>query len=71
MLTSNTTDPISNTHAEKAREYLEAIRWPNGPVCPHCGVVNSATLKGQSPSPRPLPVQGMREAIFRDGRHGL
>lgn len=22
----------------KAREYLEAIRWPNGPVCPHCGV---------------------------------
>jgi transposase-like protein len=19
-----------------AREYLEAIRWPNGPVCPHC-----------------------------------
>ena len=23
--------------ADKAREYLEAIRWPNGPVCPHCG----------------------------------
>lgn len=21
----------------KAREYLEAVRWPNGPVCPHCG----------------------------------
>lgn len=21
---------------EKAREYLEAIRWPNGVVCPHC-----------------------------------
>jgi transposase-like protein len=21
----------------KAAEYLEAIRWPNGPVCPHCG----------------------------------
>lgn len=20
-----------------AREYLESIRWPNGPVCPHCG----------------------------------
>ena len=20
----------------EAREYLEAIRWPNGPVCPHC-----------------------------------
>ena len=24
--------------AEKAREYLESIRWPNGPVCPKCGV---------------------------------
>ncbi len=21
----------------KAAEYLESIRWPNGPVCPHCG----------------------------------
>jgi transposase-like protein len=21
----------------KAAEYLEAIRWPNGPECPHCG----------------------------------
>lgn len=24
---------------DKAREYLEALRWPNGPVCPHCGSV--------------------------------
>lgn len=23
---------------DKAREHLEALRWPNGPVCPHCGV---------------------------------
>jgi transposase-like protein len=23
--------------AEKAREYLEGVRWPNGAVCPHCG----------------------------------
>ena len=22
---------------EAARQYLESIRWPNGPVCPHCG----------------------------------
>src|SRR5262245_34884044 len=20
-----------------AAEYLESLRWPNGPVCPHCG----------------------------------
>jgi transposase-like protein len=23
--------------ADKAREHLEAIHWPNGPVCPTCG----------------------------------
>lgn len=22
---------------DAAREHLESIRWPNGPVCPHCG----------------------------------
>src|SRR5208282_1782089 len=22
-----------------AREYLEALRWPEGPVCPHCGTL--------------------------------
>jgi transposase-like protein len=24
------------TDAEAAAEYLESIRWPDGPVCPHC-----------------------------------
>ncbi|HWB85310.1 MAG TPA: IS1595 family transposase [Bryobacteraceae bacterium] len=27
---------------EKAREFLESKRWPNGPECPHCGVVGEA-----------------------------
>lgn len=27
--------------ADKAREYLEALRWPSGPVCPHCGSVEA------------------------------
>ncbi len=22
---------------EAARDYFEALRWPSGPVCPHCG----------------------------------
>lgn len=30
------------TDEEKAREFLEKKRWPNGPVCPHCGEVNNA-----------------------------
>ena len=28
---------------DKAREYLEAKRWPDGPVCPHCGILDEAT----------------------------
>ncbi|MGD9537199.1 MAG: IS1595 family transposase [Alphaproteobacteria bacterium] len=27
----------------KAREWLEAALWPDGPVCPHCGVLDQAT----------------------------
>lgn len=27
---------------EAAREWFEAMRWPEGPVCPHCGVVGRA-----------------------------
>jgi transposase-like protein len=30
------TDPIFSD-ANKARAHFEAIRWPNGPSCPHCG----------------------------------
>jgi transposase-like protein len=30
----------------------EAVRWPNGPECPHCGVVGEATeMKGKSTRP--------------------
>jgi transposase-like protein len=31
------------TDAKAAREHLEAIRWPDGPVCPHCGVQDKAS----------------------------
>lgn len=29
--------------AEKARDWLEALLWPEGPVCPHCGCIDNAT----------------------------
>jgi transposase-like protein len=34
----------------KAREWLEARVWPNGPVCPHCGATSEHTtgLHGQA-----------------------
>jgi len=28
--------------ADKAREFLEMKRWPEGPICPHCGVIGDA-----------------------------
>jgi transposase-like protein len=35
-----------------ARKHLEAIQWPDGPICPHCGVINEATrLEGKSTRP--------------------
>ncbi len=41
-------NPIYNDD-EKAREHLEALRWPNGAICPRCGVVGNSTLmKGKS-----------------------
>jgi transposase-like protein len=35
--------------ADKAREYLENLRWANGVTCPHCGVIGAHyLLKGKS-----------------------
>lgn len=30
------------TDETAAREYLERLLWPEGPVCPHCGTINHA-----------------------------
>ena len=31
------------TDENAAREHLEAIQWPQGPICPHCGVIDHAS----------------------------
>lgn len=41
------TDPIFHDD-EKAREWLEVARWPNGPNCPHCGSVEVTRLEGKA-----------------------
>lgn len=44
--------PKRFTDQSSAREHLEGLLWPNGPICPHCTSVNTATkLKGQSTRP--------------------
>src|ERR1700722_15208016 len=37
-MTADLTNPIF-TDEETARKHFEAIRWPDGPECPHCGTV--------------------------------
>ena len=40
------------TDENKAREYLEAQRWADGPECPHCGAVDEATaMQGKAHRP--------------------
>lgn len=44
--------PARFTNADAARQHLESLLWPDGPVCAHCGVIGEATaLKGQSTRP--------------------
>ncbi len=48
----NLTNPIYQD-ADKARVHLEALRWPAGPVCPHCGSISKEhyALKGKTTRP--------------------
>ena len=46
----NLTDPIFHD-MDKARAWLEASRWPDGPYCPHCGSTNVAVMGGKAHRP--------------------
>jgi len=42
------------TDEDQAREALEAIRWPDGPICPHCGNSDQDRIaKAQGKAVRP------------------
>ena len=47
---TNITNPIFQD-ADKAREHLEAVQWPDGPVCPHCESKNARKLRGKAHRP--------------------
>jgi len=49
--TVDLTNPIFNDK-DKAREYLEQIRWPKGAICPHCGC-DERIMKLEGKSHRP------------------
>lgn len=46
---------------EAARQYLEAVRWPNGPVCPHCGNDDRTKIYDLAPNPAKGIRAGLRE----------
>jgi transposase-like protein len=59
----NLTDPIFHND-DAARAHLEAIRWPNGPVCPHCGNADGekiTRLQGKSHRPGLFQCNECRE----------
>jgi transposase-like protein len=45
-------NPIFNDETQ-AREWLEARVWPQGPVCPHCGVTSEHVTKLEGSKHRP------------------
>jgi transposase-like protein len=50
-MTAEFQNPIFNDE-DKAREALEAVRWPNGPYCPHCAATDRiAKVEGKSARP--------------------
>jgi transposase-like protein len=56
MTTANLQNPIF-TDDTKAREWLEARVWPNGPVCPHCGAPSDLVTKLHGKAHRPGTYQ--------------
>src|ERR1700722_11112671 len=49
---SNLKNPIYHDD-DAARAHLEALLWPQGPVCPRCGVMEDRITKLQGASTRP------------------
>jgi transposase-like protein len=46
---------------DAAREYLESVRWPNGPVCPHCGNCDATRIYTLAANPAKKIRAGLRE----------
>lgn len=45
------TSEVLGLTEDQAREYIEKLRWPTGPVCPHCGSTRAYKLNGKATRP--------------------
>jgi len=69
------TNPIYSDH-NLAREHLEALHWPNGPICPKCGETERVKrLEGKSTRPGVIMCNPCRKpftvtvgTIFEDSK---
>lgn len=58
--------PKIYTDETEARNHLESLLWPDGPVCPHCGNADGARIKrleGQSTRPGLLKCNECRKPV--------
>lgn len=46
-----------------AFEYVEALLWPRGPVCPHCGVNRVGSIKGMTKPSKKHPEGQVRHGL--------
>ncbi|HEX8814260.1 MAG TPA: IS1595 family transposase [Terriglobales bacterium] len=46
---------------DNARKLLESVRWPEGPICPHCGELDNATAI----KPRPTSKKPARKGLWQ------
>jgi len=57
---------------DAAREWLEAKRWPDGPACPHCGLVGEAyRIVVKEKTPEQIEVLRAAKKRIRKPRKGL
>ena len=62
------THPIFHDEA-KARKHFEKLRWPNGPICPHCGAYGETigkVVRKRKLTSKPTP-EGKKHRPQRDG----
>jgi hypothetical protein len=65
-----------HTDADAARTHLESLLWPDGPICPHCGLIGEAyALAGKTTRKGLYKCAGRREpftvtvgTIFEDSK---
>lgn len=46
---------------DKAREYLEVLHWPNGPICPHCGNADAKRIYSIAANPAKKVRAGLKK----------